>query len=285
MTKTIPQPSSSTATPSLPVLGAAMPVELLPSYRNWLMEHGGRDLEIQDGFMASVLDGDWKPLVAKAKEALDGYTGRMGIHGPFDGLWMASSDPAVRRMIAGRYNQALEFAADLGASHMVIHSPFLFFGHPQVAHAPANGLQQQIEYAHDTLETVLPMARNLGLTLVIENIRDTNPAPLRSLVQSFNSEHVRMSLDVGHAFLMQQIGGPTPDQWVMEAGELLGHVHLQDNDGFLDRHWNPGHGGINWRALFRALAKIEAKPRMILEVRGHEVAPSAAWLVGQGLAL
>jgi len=282
MTQTAPLPSP---TQSLPVVGAAMPIGLLPTHRNWLLEHQGRDLELQDGYMPAVLDGDWKPLVAKAKEALDGYTGRLGIHGPYDGLWMASSDPLVRRMIAERYNKALEFAADLGATHMVIHSPFLFFGHPQMAHTFANGLRQQIEYVHDTLEAVLPMARNLGLTLVIENISDTSPAPLRALVQSFDSEHLRMSLDVGHAFLMQQVGGPTPDQWVLEAGQLLGHVHLQDNDGFLDRHWNPGQGSINWRALFRALAKIDARPRMILEVRGPEIAPAWSWMVEQGLAV
>jgi sugar phosphate isomerase/epimerase len=166
---------------------------------------------------------------------------------------------------------------------MVIHSPFLFFGHPQVAHTQASGLEQQLEYVHDTLATVLPIARNMGLVLVIENIRDTNAAPLRTLVQSFKAEHVRLSLDVGHAHLMQQIGGPTPDQWVLEAGELLGHVHLQDNDGALDRHWSPGHGGINWRALFQALGKVQARPRMILEVKGHDIARAAGWLSQQGL--
>ena len=282
MTKTIPSPTQPAAI-TLPILGAAMPIERLASHRDWLMEHGGRDLEIQDAFRPEVLDGDWKPLVEQAKKALDGYSGRMGIHGPFDGLWMASSDPVIRKAIAGRYIQALEFATDLGATHMVIHSPFLFFGHPQVAHAPSNGLNQQIEYVHDTLSSILPIARNMGLVLVIENIRDTNPTPLRSLVQSFNSEQVRLSLDVGHAHLMHQIGGPTPDQWVLEAGELLEHVHLQDNDGALDRHWSPGHGSINWRALFSALGKVQAKPRMILEVKG-DIAGAAAWLSQQGLA-
>jgi sugar phosphate isomerase/epimerase len=275
---------TNTILPTLPILGAAMPTELLSTHRDWLLEHGGRDLEIQDGFRPDVLDGDWKPLVKQAKKALDGYEGRIGIHGPFDGMWMASSDPAIRRAIAGRYIQALDFAADLGATHMVIHSPFLFFGHPQVAHTQASGLEQQLEYVHHTLTTVLPIARNMGLTLVIENIRDTNPAPLRTLVQSFKSEHVRLSLDVGHAYLMQQIGGPTPDQWVLEAGELLGHIHLQDNDGALDRHWRPGYGSINWRALFQALSKVQARPRMILEVKGHDIAGAAEWLSQQGFA-
>ena len=130
---------------------------------------------------------------------------------------------------------------------------------------------------------MLPLARNLGLTLVIENIRDTNPAPLKALVQSFDSEHVRMSLDVGHAYLMQQQGGPSPDQWVLEAGSLLAHVHLQDNDGLLDRHWPPGEGQINWRALFRALAKIETRPRLILEVRHEQLSNAIRWMADQGI--
>ncbi|AWR87761.1 sugar phosphate isomerase/epimerase family protein [Meiothermus taiwanensis] len=270
--------------PPLPVLGLALPIERLPEFRSWFLEHGGRDLELQDAVRPEVLDGDWQPLVALARQALEGYTGRMGIHGPYDGLWMASFDPFVRRMIAERYRRALEFAADLGASHMVIHSPFLFFGHPQMAHAPGNGLEREIEWVHDTLRTVLPLARNLGLVLVIENIRDTNPQPLRTLVQSFGSEHVRMSLDVGHAHLMQQLGGPAPDQWVKEAGPLLAHLHLQDNDGLLDRHWSPGQGGINWRALFAALEALQSRPRLILEVRHEQLPVAAQWLLAQGLA-
>ncbi|WP_299426929.1 sugar phosphate isomerase/epimerase family protein [uncultured Meiothermus sp.] len=262
-----------------------MSIEQVSHYRDWLMQHGGRDLEIQDAYRPEVLDGDWKPLVAQAKAALDGYQGRMGIHGPYDGLWMDSFDPAVRRLVAERYRKGLEFAADLGASHMVIHSPFLFFGHPLAAHSAANGLPRQIENVHATLESILPLASSLGVTLVIENICDTNPAPLRTLVGSFDSEYVRLSVDVGHAFLMHQKGGPTPDQWVLEAGSLLGHLHLQDNDGTLDRHWNPGQGGINWQAIFRALARSEARPRLILEVRPNETAAAARWLAEQGLAV
>ncbi|MER3556215.1 MAG: sugar phosphate isomerase/epimerase [Meiothermus sp.] len=275
----------SAAVSTRPVLGAALPIERLAEYRDWLLEHGGRDLEIQDGFLPEVLDGDWKPRVAQAQQVLEGYTGRLGIHGPYDGYWLATSDPALRRFIAGRYRRALAFAADLGASHMVLHSPFLFFGHPQVAHTPAAGLAQQLDYAHDTLQELLPIAQDLGLTLVIENIRDTHPAPLLELVRSFDSPQVRMSLDTGHAYLMHQIGGPPPSQWVHTAGQWLGHVHLQDNDGLLDRHWQPGQGNVHWASFFEALAQSPAQPRLILEVRGHQVLPAATWLTQQGLAI
>jgi len=105
------------------------------------------------------------------------------------------------------------------------------------------------------------------------------------LVRSFDSEQVRLSLDVGHAYLMQPRGGPAPDHWVLEAGDLLGHLHLHDNDGCLDRHWRPGQGGVCWRALFQALSRVGGRPRLILEVRGHEIAQAARWLVEQGLGI
>lgn len=267
-----------------PVVGAALPVAQLATYHDWLLE-GQRDLEIQDAFRPDVLDGDWQPLIRQARAALDGYTGRLGIHGPFDGLTSMSRDPQVQALVAERLRKGLEFGAELGASHMVIHSPFQFFGHPLVAHTPGHGRADQIALVHATLDQVVPRAQQANCTLVIENILDTNPAPLLALVQSFESEHVRMSLDTGHAFLTHRIGGPPPDQWVAEAGSLLGHVHLQDNDGLLDRHWKPGNGNINWFAVFEELDKLQHAPRLIIEVRKPEdVERTAGWFVEQGLA-
>lgn len=265
-----------------PGIGAAMPIACLDQYREWLLE-GQRDLEIQDAFQPDVLDGDWKPVIRQARRALEGFNGRLGIHGPFDGLTLMSRDPAVRAFVAERLCKGLEFGAELGATHMVIHSPFMFFGSPFVAHASSSGRSDQIGLVHATLEKVLPLAQRHNCMLVVENIYDTNPAPLLALVESFGSEHVRMSLDTGHAFLTQRIGGPPPDQWVREAGTLLGHLHLQDNDGHLDRHWSPGDGNINWTALFEALDEIDQRPRMIIEVRNHQhIARAGTWLAQQG---
>jgi sugar phosphate isomerase/epimerase len=265
----------------LPIVGAAMPIETLVLQQAWILEQN-RDLEIQDGFRSDVLDGDWRPLVNKAKSLLEGYTGRMGIHGPFDGLLIASWDAPVREFVRGRYLKALEFAEGLGATHMVMHSPFLYFGHAMIAHSQAHGLKDQIGWAHETLNAVVARASEIGCQIVIENIRDTNPLPLLELVKSFDSKFVRFSLDTGHANLMHEIGAPTADQWVLDAGEYLGHVHLQDNDGQLDRHWHPGRGSINWYAVFKALSTLEHNPRLILEVRDADVIPAFDWLCNQG---
>lgn len=265
-------------------IGVALLAKLLPRYRDWLIE-GQRDLEIQDPAYPDVLDGDWRAVVRQARDQLDGYSGRLGIHAPFLGLTIMGHDKKVRALVVERLRQALEFAAELGATHMVIHSPFLFFGSPFHPHSQPHRRAEEIGLVQATLEPLLPLAQQLGCTLVIENITDTNPAPLLELVRSFNSEHVRMSLDTGHAFIAQRIGGPTPDQWVREAGALLGHVHLQDGDGHLDRHWPPGDGNLNWYALFEALGELDVCPRLVLELRNQEqVLRGFEWLMARGLA-
>ena len=276
---------------TLQTLGAALSIHQLEHNRDFLLEHGGRDLEIQDPCRVGMLEEDWTPLLGTLKTNLAGHTARVGIHAPFDGYHIGSYDPFAGEFVAKRFLRTLEFveavADALGGSrapHMVLHSPFLFFGHPLVAHSEATGLRQQIGFIQRTLEPVLKRAAELDCTLVIENIRDTNPYALLETVKSFASDHVRMSLDAGHAHLMHQCGGPRADQWVRQAGSLLGHVHMQDNDGQLDHHWHPGQGDINWWAVLNELGKLEHKPRLILELRDHNVQKSIQWFVAHGLA-
>ena len=96
----------------LPLLGAAMPSLRLAERRDWLMD--GRDLELQDAVSHLVLDGDWRAHAAGIKTQLEGFPGRLGIHGPFWGLTMMASDPAVRAVTVARLTRGLEFAAELG---------------------------------------------------------------------------------------------------------------------------------------------------------------------------
>lgn len=269
--------------PSLPLkVGGAMNVAELATHRDWLIEDQ-RDLEIQDFYDNNLLDGDWRPLVRQARDLLDGYTGRLGIHGPTEGLPLICADRRVQALVTERLRQALEVAAELGATHMVVHSPFDYFGHPQVAHTPGMGLEQAIEQAHAILGPVLPEARAIGCPLVVEVCYDTSTAPLLALLRSFAGDELRLSLDTGHAFIMEAAGGPPPDQWVRDGGALLAHLHLQDTDRHYDRHWTPGEGLLNWHALFEALAGLQHEPRLVLEVAAGKIRQGADYLAARGL--
>lgn len=269
----------------LPIVGAAMPITDLPNHLNWILEDQ-RDLELWDPSYGDLLDGDWRTLAREARSLLDGYRGRLGIHGPWNGLPLTCPDARVQALVAERLVQGLEFAGAIDATHMVVHSPFDFFGSPHVVHTPRTGLAEEIELAHATLAPVIPIARQIGCVLVVEVCADTNTRPLIELVRSFESETVRLSLDVGHALVMQRAGGPPADQWVRDGGPLLAHLHLQDNDGLFDRHWAPGEGRLGWYALFEALGELDHQPRLLLELANTDkIRAGADYLASHGFVL
>ena len=75
------------------------------------------------------------------------------------------------------------------------------------------------------------------------------------------------------------------DYFVHRAGDLLEHIHIQDADGYADRHWAVGRGTVNWHAVFTAIAKLESEPRLIMEIRDKAgILPSAEYLGSLQLA-
>jgi sugar phosphate isomerase/epimerase len=251
---------------------------------DWLLSEQ-RDLEIQDIYWPEVLDGNWRGLAREIQTQLDGYTGRVGIHGPWMGLTMEAYDPKVRTLVQERYVQGLEFAAELGATHMVVHSPFVFTGIPFLPNRPQMDQAQIFQVIRETLVVPLRFAQQIGCTIVVENDFDRSPGLLVALINSIDSPHLRLSLDIGHAYVSYHLNhAPPVDYWIQEAGALLAHVHIHDNDGYFDRHWVPGSGNVNWRAVFAALNRLERQPRLLLEVDADEVQNAAEWFKATGLA-
>lgn len=268
----------------LPTVGVALMVEHLERHHNWLIE-GQRDLELQDFYHPDVLDGDWADRVAVARRWLAGYDGRMGIHGPFQELPLNARDPAIRAVVRRRLEQGLEAAEAIGATHVVIHSPFTTWDSHHIDAAPG-GVEAAIAQCHQTLGPLVKRAEEIGTMFVIENIEDKNPHLWAALARSFDSPAVKCSLDTGHAhYAHGSTGGPPVDHFIRVAGKDLAHIHLQDADGYADRHWRPGQGTIHWHALFEAIEETGANPRLIIELRDEKFgdAPEAAeWLIAHG---
>lgn len=267
-----------------PTIGAALGMDDLAVHRDWLWG-AERDVELQDFHSPQALSGDWAPLVERARREMDGLPGRLGIHGPFWGFKIDSQDPEVRAVVQRRMTAALDVCEAIGATQMVIHSPYTTWDGHNLDAGPGRR-QELVERVHDTLRDVVARAGSQGVTLVIENIEDTDPRDRVELARSFGSDAVRVSLDTGHAaYAHGSTGAPPVDYHVRVAGDALHHVHLQDADGHADRHWAIGHGVVPWEAVFGALSELSSRPRLVLELRDKaDIPASARWLSERGLA-
>lgn len=269
----------------LPLLGVALTRPDFDALRDWITGPG-RAIEIQDFVGADVIAGDTDALVADWRAALAGHAGPRGIHGPFFGLDLSNPDREIRAVIQRRLLKGLEIAEALGGTHMVVHSPFNFWhvlnrdNYPRI-HAG------MIDAMADCLSPVLARAADVGCTLMLENIDDTDPQHRADAARAIGHPNLALSIDTGHATLAHaNYGAPPVVDFVARAGDLLRHVHLQDVDGHADRHWHPGEGIIPWPAVFNALARNPAEPRLILEVRDRRdrLPRTVAALEGLGLA-
>lgn len=269
---------------SLPVLGAAMPLSAFDVHKDLMLDKQ-RDLELQDFVSADVLNGDWHPLVERAKTVLAGHEGRLGIHGPFWGFTVDAMDPDIRVIVKKRLQQGLAVCEALGATHMVVHSPYSTWDHNNLDNYD-NARARKIEACHLTMGEAVKQAEDIGCELVIENIEDKDPQARIELAESFSSPAVKISIDTGHAhYAHGSTGAPPVDYFIKAAGNRLRHIHLQDADGYADRHWSLGEGTINWSSVFAELGKLDSGPRLIVELRDLSGLPaSIAYMEALGLA-
>lgn len=256
-----------------PIIGAQLTVLDLPRHRDWLIAKN-RDLELPEFCMADILAAP-DPFVAMAKSALDGWSGRLGIHGPFAGFELDVKDKEIRAVVQARIGQALDVCDRLGATQMVLHSPYDGWDAHNLDNKPTDR-SRRISAILDTLAPALTRAEDQGVEIVLENIKDTDPAHRAAVVEAAASPALRLSVDVGHAYWAHvSCDAPPVDRYVSEAGNLLTHVHLQDADGYADRHWVLGEGTIPFAPIFAALSGLTSQPRLIVEINDFSRVPDA----------
>lgn len=276
---------SNTSDSSLPRLGAALKFDAFKQVEPWMREHN-RAFEIQDFVTHETLERDRADILAAYAPVLDAYPGEVGIHGPFFGMDISNPDPELRAVIVKRLLQGLDVAEALEATHMVVHSPFTFWHTLNFENYPllrASLFDASIE----CLAPVVTRAREIGCVLMLENIDDADPKLRVDLVRQIDSPNLKTSIDTGHAQLANgQFKAPPVTDFISIAGDTLGHVHLQDADGYADRHWHPGEGTLPWPAIFNALSKINAQPKLLIEARDrlHLLPQTVARLEALGLA-
>lgn len=115
--------------------------------------------------------------------------------------------------------QSVRIAAALGMDPLVIHFE------------EESGSQAIEERFYDAHLAAADLAGELGTTLCIENIEVEHVQPVISFIQKMDHPAMRMTYDVGHAFLASRYFGFDYLESLKASLPYLGHLHLTDNSG------------------------------------------------------
>lgn len=187
------------------------------------------------------------------------------IHTPFfrkledakQGRWYSISikDNDVRRESIGRIVDSLAVAENADVKAAVVH-----VGSP--TENEDGGTWDRLYYALES--EILPVAREVGLTIALENI--TNDFSRGHKISKFIEESLLADLgccyDCGHATLFKR----TNDEFNEMAPHLV-TTHIHDTTEGKDNHLLPFAGEIDWNALAKAIAESNYDSDLIIETK------------------
>ncbi len=181
-------------------------------------------------------------------------------HGP----WRWPPQDSTEEERAERFDKmarAIRGTAYVGAKHFVIHCimPYGCYSGEESA--------RQVEMNREFFGRLLRVAEEYRVVIDLENLPFPQLPISRTdevlrFVKEMNTPWMRMCLDTGHCSFY----GDSPADSVRLIGkEYLTTLHVHDNDGPNDRHWEPGRGIIDWADFSRALHEIDFEGVVSLE--------------------
>jgi sugar phosphate isomerase/epimerase len=191
------------------------------------------------------------------------------MHGPFMDLVPASLDRLVRETAHARFTTAAKIAKALGIGHIVFHSGYF----PKTYPADI-WLRNSTAFWKGFLAALPP-----GISIHIENVYEDDWQTLAALVDSLESPHAGLCLDIGH---VNCNSGKSLKSWIEGLGTRIRHVHLHNNKGTLDDHFRLDFGTIAMTETLEALLLHAPGATWVVEARKEEREASLEWLDREG---
>ena len=187
------------------------------------------------------------PYAECARRARDAGIDIRSFHLPFytdETVDPASLDSAILRRTAELHRHYLEVAAEMGARFAVVHACL----------EPVEDADRaaRLDISRESMAALAEVGAALGLVVCVENLPRSclgNSADeLLSIVSA--DPRLRVCFDVNHLLL------ETHAEFLDAVGPLIATLHISDYDFVNERHWLPGEGKIDWRALADGLDAI-----------------------------
>ena len=162
-----------------------------------------------------------------------------------DGITMGDPDAAVRTAFLQRAPSHLELAAELGA--------LIPIGFTRGYVRPGTTPKDVDGWFLESLESYGKMARDLGVTLILEPINRheinyiNRVEEALKIVDALNLPNLKLLLDAYHLNI-EEVSIPLS---IFAAGKYVAHFHFVDSN-----RWPPGYGHTNMKEIYFCLKKI-----------------------------
>ena len=227
---------------------------------------GGWGIEVQAFYDPAVAEE--QEQIEQHKRVVAGIP-RVSLHGPFGDLCAGSFDAMVRQVARHRFEQAYAIAGQIGATDVILHH-----GYVPGTSQPDNWLRRFADFWADFSEGKSPRVK-----YHLENMLERGPEVMVDLLSTIEQDNVDACLDVGHAFCNSTTA---VTRWVEALGDLIGYVHLHDNNGEGDEHLALGEGQIPLPDVCDSLREHAPRAIWALECEPQGRTESIQWLGEHG---
>lgn len=143
---------------------------------------------------------------------------------------------------------------------------------------PQGGLDREtaLERYVRGLEECLPLAQELGITLMVEpepGLLIQHSRECVEFLERVNHPRLRMNCDLGHFYCV----GEDPAKVLRDCAGWIAHVHLEDiKENRVHQHHIPGEGAMEWAGIFAALREIHYGGWITVELYPYETTAADA---------
>lgn len=170
-----------------------------PVYLRELAVNGAKHVILSSTLLAAVLGKPELLNTINAELKAEGMS-FLDTHAPYGPHWDLNSPyESERPALTARLKAVMEIVASQGQNTMTIH-----MGSDLMA--PELSAQVHFDRACAMLESILPTAERLGITLCLENgmIRNYRTCTLLAMLEKFQSDNLGFCFDSGHANVMDK---------------------------------------------------------------------------------
>ena len=200
--------------------------------------------------------GRYAPAVfRRAARAFQQAGRRLTLHGPFQDLLPGALDDAILAASRRRLRQACRYLPVFKPVSLVCHLGYeaRFYG---------GDTPKWLDRSVATWKEMAARAAVHGVTVMLENVYETEPELFLTLVRRVGAANLQVCLDVGHLYAF---GGGDWSRWLNTLAPVVGQLHLHDNHGNADAHLALGAGIIPLPEILRFFAEHRSQPLITLE--------------------